>query len=223
MIESYEEQNLLKGYLMMLYFSGTMVMFDPSRECVYDFWTKGILKQLPVSSNNPNFIKAAALLRESSEKSDRKFELLSEDYTRLFTGTGIPLAPPYESVYRDGDRLIFGKTTADVTGFYRKHNWESRFRDKIPDDHLGTELLFLAYLIEEYLAALTMQKKAVMANAALSFIREHLLSWLHSWSSDTKKHAKTIGYKGIAMLVLASVEDICKIIEDGITTRTIVK
>ena len=43
---------------MLLYFAGSMIMYEPSEECVVDFWTNGILKSLPVSSSNPNFIQA---------------------------------------------------------------------------------------------------------------------------------------------------------------------
>ena len=50
---------------MLLYFAGSMIMHEPSEECIVDFWEKGILKNLPVSSSNPNFIKAASQLRDS--------------------------------------------------------------------------------------------------------------------------------------------------------------
>ena len=50
---------------MLFYFAGSMIMHEPSEECIVDFWEKGILKNLPVSSTNPNFINAASQLRES--------------------------------------------------------------------------------------------------------------------------------------------------------------
>ena len=50
---------------MLFYFAGSMVMHEPSEECIVDFWEKGILKNLPVFSTNPNFIKAASQLRDS--------------------------------------------------------------------------------------------------------------------------------------------------------------
>ena len=45
---------------MLFYFAGSMIMHEPSEECIVDFWEKGILKNLPVSSSNPNFVKAAS-------------------------------------------------------------------------------------------------------------------------------------------------------------------
>jgi uncharacterized protein YqgQ len=62
--------NILKGYNLLLYFAGSMIMYEPIEECVVDFWKQGILAKLPVSSSNPNFARAASLLREScSDKS----------------------------------------------------------------------------------------------------------------------------------------------------------
>ena len=49
-----QENNILKGYNMLLYFAGSMIMYEPSEECIVDFWTNGVLKKLPVSSSNPN-------------------------------------------------------------------------------------------------------------------------------------------------------------------------
>ncbi|MBP1667108.1 MAG: hypothetical protein H6Q23_1968, partial [Bacteroidetes bacterium] len=60
-------KNLLKAYNMLLYFAGSMIMKEPTEECVIDFWTNGNLKKLPVKSSNPRFIKAASILRESCE------------------------------------------------------------------------------------------------------------------------------------------------------------
>jgi len=83
---------------MLLFFAGTMIMYEPSEECITDFWTKGILKRLPVSSSNPTFIKAASQLRDSCN--DPKFcsKALQEDYARLFSDKTNPLAPVYEPI-----------------------------------------------------------------------------------------------------------------------------
>jgi len=212
MTEQNEKRNLLKGYIMMLYFSGTMIMFDPSQECIYDFWTKGILKQLPVRSSNPDFVKAAGLLKESVSKTTDKYELLRKDYLRLFPGTGKPLAPPFESVYRGNEHLIFDNITSEVRNFYRKHGWESKFRNKIPDDHLGIELLFLIYLVEKFINENINEYKNIIPDEIRLFIKEHLISWVPQWNEDVQRHALTMGYKGIALLTLSSIEDIDNII-----------
>ena len=88
-----QENNILKGYNMLLYFAGSMIMYEPSEECIMDFWTKGNLKNLPVSSSNPNFIKAASQLRESCVDKNICGKMLREDYIRLFQQEGAPSCP----------------------------------------------------------------------------------------------------------------------------------
>jgi len=213
------QQNLLKGYTMMLYFSGSMVMFDPTTECVYDFWTKGIIKHFPVSSSNPDFIKAAGLLQESARRASNKYELLKEDFLRLFTGNGKPLAPPVESFYRGDEQLISGRTVGEIKNIYRKHSWESRFINKIPDDHLGIEILFLTHLIEKYIDSREKSANQSLGSEITEFIQEHMLSWIPLWKDDVIKHANTFAYRGIALLVMASLEDVKTIIKENLTEK----
>lgn len=217
MTENNEEKNLIKGYVMMLYFAGTMVMFDPSRECIYDFWTKGILKQLPVKSSNSDFIKAAGLLRDSADKTDGKYENMRNDYMHLFSGAGVeqPAAPPFASVYLDPEKLIAGQNTLDIRNIYKKYNWEPKAGKTIPDDHLGNEILFLTYLLELYIKNKDKELHAKLSSEIHEYIERHLLTWIPQWSNDVQKHATTLGYKGIAMLVLASLSDINNIVSKG--------
>jgi TorA maturation chaperone TorD len=205
---NYKQRNILKGYNMLLYFSGTMIMFDPSQECIHDFWTKGILKSLPVTSDNPRFILAASQLRQSVKDASDNIKIMRKDFLDLFAGTGNPLAPPYESVYRSKDHLLFDKQTAEVREFYNLYGWESKFKGNIPDDHLGIEMLFLTLMIEKYLEFEDKTCEDEMKIEIRRFIDQHLLSWIPQWNVNIQEHSQTLGYKGIGNLVYASIEDI---------------
>lgn len=210
-----KQPNVLKGYNMLLYFAGTMIMFDPSQECINDFWSKGILKSLPVLSHNPRFIMAASQLHQSVGDRDSSVLKMREDYLALFTGTGNPFAPPFESVYRSKDHLMFDKQTAEVREFYRSYGWESKFKGSIPDDHLGIELLFLTLMVEKYLEFEDEACNSEMRNEIRRFIDQHLMSWIPEWNEHVQKHSKTISYKGIATLILACIEDINSLMNRG--------
>ncbi|NLJ44586.1 MAG: hypothetical protein GX431_13070, partial [Bacteroidales bacterium] len=80
-----DEKSVLKGYNMLLYFAGSLIMYEPDDECVVDFWSKGILKRLPVSSSNPRFIEAASQLRNSCKDLSVCRENLQNDFKRLFS------------------------------------------------------------------------------------------------------------------------------------------
>lgn len=206
-----QNNNILKGYNMLLYFGGSMTMFEPNEECIIDFWTKGILRTLPISSTNPNFIKAASQLRESCV--DNKFcgKLMREDYLRLFGRNGIALAPPYESIYNNKSAQYSHDQHGSVTEFYKAYGWESKFKGKINDDHLGVELLFLTLLIEKYIALDDEACRGEMKNEIHRFIDRHILSWIAEWNVQVQEHANTVGFKGIGTLILACIEDISSI------------
>jgi putative dimethyl sulfoxide reductase chaperone len=204
--------NILKGYNMLLYFAGSMIMFEPSEECIYDFWTKGILKTLPVSSMNPRFIKAASQLRDSCEDKKQCIKMLRDDFLRLFTGTDQQLATPIESIYHRNDYNPFEEKIIEVGEFYKSFGWESEFHGKIPDDHLGIQLLFLTKMIEKYLNIDDEVCKVEMRNAIRSFLDQHILSWIPEWNKQIQEYADTLCYKGIGTLIYACSEDLFNIL-----------
>jgi TorA maturation chaperone TorD len=136
---------------------------------------------------------------------------MKDDYLALFTGLGNPLAPPYESVYRSTEHLIFDKQTTEVRDFYSSYGWKSKFEGKIPDDHLGIELLFLTILIEKYLEFDDETCEKEMKNEICRFIDLHILSWVPDWNQNIQEHANTLSYKGIGTLILACIEDLYSI------------
>jgi TorA maturation chaperone TorD len=200
-----DRKNLLKGYNMLLYFAGSMIMSEPTEECVVELWTNGTLKKLPVSSSNPRFIKAASLLRESCSETEQCMVKIKEDYFRLFSETGLPLAPAYESIYQKKE---IKESAMKVGDFYNSYGWKSRLREKIPNDHLGIELLFLTRLIDKYLLLDDEPCCCEMKIEIRRFIDNHLLSWVPAWNKDVQENSHSICFKGIGTLIYACLEDI---------------
>jgi TorA maturation chaperone TorD len=208
-----KEHNLLKGYSMLLYFAGSMIMYEPSEECVVDFWKNGILKRLPVSSSNPNYILAASLFRESCEDKSICGKMLRDDYMRLFGNNDMALSPAYESIFRKKGNIDSGENPLRVTEFYNSYGWVSKFKGKIKDDHLGIELLFLTLLIEKFLELDDAACQSEMRNEICRFIDNHILSWVQEWNEKLQLNAKTLCFKGIGTLILACSEDIYSIMD----------
>jgi TorA maturation chaperone TorD len=202
-----DRKNLLKGYNMLLYFAGSMIMNEPTEECVIDFWARGTLKNLPVTSSNPRFIKAASILKDSYDDKDTCRKRLEEDYYRLFAVTGLPLAPARASIYL-ADTESAGKK---VNEFYYSYGWQSKPQGKIPDDHLGIELLFLTKLVDKYMVLDDDPCCSEMRSEIRRYIDQHLLSWIPRWNEDVQEYAHTYCYKGIGTLIHAGVEDLYNI------------
>ena len=200
------DHNILKGYNLLFYFAGSMIMHEPSEECIVDFWEKGILKNLPVSSSNPNFIKAASQLRDSFVDKSTFGKMLHEDFLRLFTVN--VLAPAYESRYNNNISENNDFHHQKVTEFYNSYGWKSKFRGRIDDDHLGIELLFLTIMIDKYLLLDDEACRGEMRKEIRRFINSHVLSWVPFWNNRIQNNANTLSFKGIGNLILACSEDI---------------
>jgi TorA maturation chaperone TorD len=208
-IKRSDHTNLLKGYNMLLYFAGSMIMYEPSEECVIDFLSDGILKRLPVSSDNPRFFKAAALLRETC--SDREFcrEMLIKDFNNLFSSDGLLLASPIKSAYKK--KAVPEVSGGGVSEFYDSYGWKFKLREKVPDDHLGIELLFLTKMTDKYLQLDDIPCRTEMQKEIHRFIDSHILQWLPEWNDRVQDNALSIYYRGIGYLILACVEDLYEI------------
>jgi putative dimethyl sulfoxide reductase chaperone len=204
----HREQSILKGYTLLLYFAGSMITYEPSEECIVDFWKNGIVKNLPVSSTNPNFIKAASQLRESCDDRDLCGKALKDDFIRLFSRPELKLAPAIESLYGKNSTYVHGFLSDTATEFYNSYGWISKFKGKIQDDHLGVELLFLTRLIDKFFVLDDMACQCEMKKEILRFIDNHILSWVGEWNHKMQIHSNTLCFKGIGSLILACTEDI---------------
>jgi TorA maturation chaperone TorD len=202
----YEPKNILKGYNMLLYFAGSMIMSEPTDECVVDFWTSGTLKRLPVSSSNPRFIKAASVLRDSCTDRENCRKMLTDDFSILFAQNGLPLAPAQASNYL-ASRSNELPVDMEIAEFYNSYGWQPIKQGK-PADHLGIELLFITKLIEKYLAFDDEPCRSEMKKEICRFISDYVLSWIPLWDKDVQKHAHSQSYKGISTLIHACTEDL---------------
>ncbi|MFZ0281200.1 MAG: molecular chaperone TorD family protein [Bacteroidales bacterium] len=202
-----DQNSILKGYNLLLYFAGSMIMYEPVEECVVDFWSKGILTTLPVSSTNPRFIQAASQLRSSCQDVDLCVARLQEDYNKLFSASGLPFTRPVKSSYASGI-IGSGAGSEKVSDFYNSYGWKNRSRYNIPDDHLGIELLFLTLLNDKYISIDDEACREELRIEIRRFIEQHILSWVPDWHDRMQEHSGTMSYKGIATLIYASCEDI---------------
>lgn len=205
---------------MLLYFTGSMVMYEPSEDCFVDFWQNGIVRKLPVRSSNPKFVKASAQLTESCRDENLCGKSMHHDYIKLFGRKELPLAPPLESQYSD---IACEKSTnapPRVTKFYDSYGWVSKFRGEVRDDHLGVELFFLTLLIDKYLELEDEACRVEMRREIKRFIGRHLLSWLGEWNKRVQENASTLCYKGIGTLAEACAEDLYSLMDQPVRSET---
>lgn len=124
--------------------------------------------------------------------------LLQEDYARLFVGPDHLPAPPWESVYRSQERLLFGEQTLAVREFYRAYGLESKHRNEEPEDHIALELEFMAYLCRAGGAGDEAAERCREGQGL--FLREHLAAWAPDFCADVARNAASGFYRGLAAI-----------------------
>ncbi|MBI5076736.1 MAG: molecular chaperone TorD family protein [Nitrospirae bacterium] len=133
---------------------------------------------------------------------------LNVDYAKLFVGPNELLAPPFGSVYLDGERKVMGDSTMEVIKMYEAHGLSmDREFGNLPD-HITVELEFMYYLIYREIEAL---EKSDIA-AALShikaqelFLSRFLRPWIEPFCNNLRAGADSGYYRSLADCTLSFV------------------
>lgn len=129
---------------------------------------------------------------------------LRTDYSGLFNCANDIIAPPWESVYRNKYRLVNEDNTLNVRKFYKRLNMVLADQHTEPDDHIGYELIFTAFLTQKMLAALGAGNSEMYRKMRIvkgEFLSEHLLLWSPLFCAQVEKYAKTNFYKGLSYIL----------------------
>lgn len=159
---------------------------------------------LPGAEDAGDTAAGLALLAESAVVGEDTRQVRA-DHSRLFVGPGRLPAPPYESVHRSQERLLFDEQTLAVRGWYKHYGLSAPRQGREPDDHLGLELEFLAQLLVWALEALDdgdATAAATFTQAAGRFWAEHPQQWASTLFCLVDEHAATAFYRGLARLGL---------------------
>ena len=151
-------------------------------------------------------------MRAALEKLDRitaQLELLPEpealeklqiEYTVLFLGPGAPKAPPWESMYRAEDGLLFGPQALQVREVMAQFGVEVAKKYSQPEDHLGLELMLLALAAEKDAQSPGGEWRASAALQA-NFIKAHPLGWIEQLLRDAEAYGGTGFYAALVQLI----------------------
>lgn len=148
--------------------------------------------------------RGVSLLAESRIAREHA-DAVRSDYNRLFFGPDRMIAPPYESVHRSDERLVFERETLQVRAAYAEFGLAAPRLNREPDDHLGLELDFLATLCVRAMDALDAGDEATLGHVldgVARFLAEHLLVWGPTVLSQAAAGARTYFYQGVAAMGL---------------------
>lgn len=131
------------------------------------------------------------------------------DYRRLFCSALLPHIIPRESAYRGGN----GGRLCDEPAFatrqaYAEAGFVSNSFSTLPEDHIATELAFVAYLYRQAADALRGDDKDVerWLTRKQLFVQRHLKQWAFAFCDEVIAYAQTNFWKGIGLLTKGLVE-----------------
>lgn len=174
---------------------------------------ENLFENWPLNTDDP-FTRAglSQLTALTAQSTGATFDAMRDDYAALFVGPTRLKAPPWESVYRSRDHILFEKQTREVRAFYAAFGLEFNGINKEPDDHFGLELLFLAHLLGQALARRDtgdVAGQTQMMNGVVQFLQNHTLHWAEAFLGRVINHASTDYYRGIGYLAAGALLTLC--------------
>jgi TorA maturation chaperone TorD len=142
-----------------------------------------------------------------SQNLDTMETTLAADYARLFLSINKVPPHPSESTYREGVMMQYYRD--EVLKTYWKFGVTAKKEFTEPEDHIATELSFMAYLCQQAINALNSGNKKdarKYLRAQRDFLSLHLLKWAPALVRDIMDSGRTPFYKGIAALTAEYLE-----------------
>ena len=171
-------------------------------DSLFDIW--------PIESENPDMLAGLTELRAfCATWQAEDIAALKRDYARLFIGPERLLAPPWESVYRSEEHLLFERQTLEVRSQYQRFGMPIPKLNVEPDDHIGLEFRFVAYLCNLALEGVEHNRPEITSgvlDAMHHFFTEHLWTWAPDCLGRVETNALTGYYRGAARLALGCMQ-----------------
>ncbi|VEI13545.1 TorD/DmsD family molecular chaperone [Trueperella bialowiezensis] len=142
-------------------------------------------------------------------------EQVHADLTTLYGRVAKAKVPPFESVHRGRDRLVFDEHTFEVRAYYRKLGLQAPHGNKVPDDHVGLEFNFVAQGLERLLVAIehdALNDAATYAGIVHDFYTDHLSQWAPAMLAQARDEAETEFYRGVMSLSLGALTGLRQIL-----------
>jgi TorA maturation chaperone TorD len=204
---------LLQAYTAMFMFLGGSVSLSPEESDLPNLCDSGMLRNLPVESNNIKYLEASRLLRSPCPFKQKCRLTVDDNYKALLAADkNSPAYPAASHWFNPGtDNSEHHRMLSEVYGRYGYCRTEECDMEA---DHLGIQLLFVNLLIEKYLTEDDYEIKEMIRKDLVTFIKDEMLTWLPRWAERVSEKSVTKCYTGISGLIIGSLEDVKDILRN---------
>ena len=150
--------------------------------------------------------RAGAFLCSLGEKTDDPawVEEVRAEYMRLFVGPDKLVAPPWESVYRGEDAMLFQEVTLEVREIYRGYGLLPEGYPHVADDSLALELAFMEKLAGRAVEDLhggDEEGLDRLLEGCGDFLEKHLLRWVPKFLERMQKASTQYLYPQLCVVL----------------------
>lgn len=196
------EPTVLDSYAAAFCVLGALHLNPPDKGVVKDFLSLTTQWPLPLTSEGSEALRK---LRSelSHDLSEDDIYTLWSDQNRLYGITGSAQLPPFESVHRCDDGLVFDQETVEVRRYYGAMGFQAPHLGQEPDDHIGLEMDFISKCLlnaADAFAGGNKEKGQQTLGVVCGFSGEHLLSWAPDFCLEGVKLAKTQWLRTVLLL-----------------------
>ncbi|HAL85737.1 MAG TPA: hypothetical protein DCM31_01905 [Deferribacteraceae bacterium] len=181
-------------------FMNKLFVEAPSKDFIESLKTTHIMdSDWPMCESIESVTGLGLVKKYLTSYTESSFSELTDNYNVLFIGPGSLLAPPWESVYTETDRTLFGKSTLNVREMYRKNGLQINKLHKEPDDHIAYECAYMNFLSLKALEAFEKEDRetccALIEDMRL-FYGLHMARWVSEFADKVIENSRTDFYKG---------------------------
>lgn len=127
----------------------------------------------------PDGAEAVAALPQAWPQGEKPLQDLRVAHAKLFVGPYDLVAPPYGSVYLDGERRVMGESTMGALSHYKQAGLDPSGELHEPPDHITAELEFMYFLAHRHL---TLHEGRYL-DLQRDFLQKHLSRWIPPFSA----------------------------------------
>lgn len=208
MLIRYSELDLTLKTLYQLY------CFEPTKEMI------SLLQESELLSLWQKLTHGAQKTLESDLDQEDAIDQLKADHLALFVGIGMPLSPPWGSVYLNEENLLLQSSTYEWMDFLKHQNLRFVLEENQPQDNIGLILSAVATLYERYYQAKVSNGDVDSALRALRIaLSEHLSPWITRFCQLLAQHAETSLYRLVSDVTAVVIDQLMSEVQATIEER----
>ena len=158
-------------------------------------------------SSSKTLLEEAAPEFASCIPEDHEIEGLKIDHAKLFVGPFELRAPPYGSVYLEGNRRVAGESTMDAADRYTEEGLDVCLAE--PPDHIAIELEYMYLLVFRQIEALgksDFEASEKFRKKQQDFLMKHLGAWVFLFADKVEAGAEARFYTQLARFTKSFIE-----------------